>query len=150
MIFPVKRLADLGFEILATAGTASMLRRNGVDAQAVRKFSQGPGPAGEPTIVQLIMDGKVDLIFNTPAGLSPDGRPRFDGYEIRTAAVLRNIACITTVQGLAAAVQGIEAVRSGSMGVRSLQDWARSAAEEPAAGKPAAGQASGDLVGADR
>jgi carbamoyl-phosphate synthase large subunit len=145
IIFPVKRLADLGFTVLATAGTASMLRRNGVEAQTVRKFSQGPGPAGEPTIVQLIMDGKVDLIFNTPAGLSPDGRPRFDGYEIRTAAVLRNIACITTPQGLAAAVQGIEAVRSGSMGVRSLQDWARGAADQPAAG-----QASGDLVGADR
>ncbi|SEQ37262.1 carbamoyl-phosphate synthase large subunit [Microlunatus flavus] len=140
IIFPVKRLADLGFEILATAGTASMLRRNGVDARAVRKFSQGPGPAGEPTIVQLIMDEEVDLIFNTPAGLSPDGRPRFDGYEIRTAAVLRNIPCITTVQGLAAAVQGIEAVRGGTVGVRSLQSWAKAAAGEPA----------DDLVGAER
>ena len=113
IIFPVKRLADLGFEILATAGTASMLRRNGVEVTSVRKFSQGPGPAGEKTIVQPIMDGEVDLIFNTPHGLSPDGRPRFDGYEIRTAAVLRNIACITTVQGLAAAVQGIEAIMAG-------------------------------------
>ncbi len=140
IIFPVKRLADLGFEILATAGTASMLRRNGVDARAVRKFSQGPGPAGEPTVVQLIMDGAIDLIFNTPAGLSAGGRPRFDGYEIRTAAVLRNIACITTVQGLAAAVQGIEAIRGGQVGVRSLQSWARGAADVPA--EP--------LVGAER
>ena len=102
IVVPVERLADLGFRILATAGTASMLHRNGVEAESVRKFSQGPGPAGEPTVVQLIMDGSIDLIFNTPAGLSPDGRPRFDGYEIRTAAVLRNIPCITTVQGLAA------------------------------------------------
>jgi carbamoyl-phosphate synthase large subunit len=123
VIFPVKRLADLGFEILATAGTASMLRRHGVVVTTVRKYSQGPGPHGEPTIVQMITDGEVDLIFNTPHGLSPDGRPRFDGYEIRTAAVLRNVPCVTTVQGLAAAVQGIEAIRSGNIGVRSLQSW---------------------------
>ena len=75
----------------------------------MRKHSAGPGPDGEKTIVQAILDGEVDLIFNTPHGLSPDGRPRFDGYEIRTAAVLRNVPCVTTVQGLAAAVQGIEA-----------------------------------------
>jgi carbamoyl-phosphate synthase large subunit len=123
VIFPVKRLADLGFEILATAGTASMLRRHGVVVTTVRKYSQGPGPHGEPTIVQMITEGEVDLIFNTPHGLSPDGRPRFDGYEIRTAAVLRNVPCVTTVQGLAAAVQGIEAIRSGNVGVRSLQSW---------------------------
>ena len=67
-------------------------------------------------IVQAILDGEVDLIFNTPHGLSPDGRPRFDGYEIRTAAVLRNIPCVTTVQGLAAAVQGIEAIIAGNVG----------------------------------
>jgi carbamoyl-phosphate synthase large subunit len=123
VIFPVKRLADLGFEILATAGTASMLRRHGVVVTTVRKFSQGTGPRGEKTIVQAILDGQVDMIFNTPHGLSPDGRPRFDGYEIRTAAVLRNIPCVTTVQGLAAAVQGIESIIAGNVGVRSLQSW---------------------------
>ncbi len=123
VIFPVKRLADLGFEILATEGTASMLRRHGVIVTTVRKYSQGPGPNGEKTIVQAILDGEVDLIFNTPHGLSPHGRPRFDGYEIRTAAVYRNVPCVTTVQGLAAAVQGIESIRAGSVGVRSLQSW---------------------------
>ena len=123
VIFPVKRLADLGFEILATTGTASMLRRHGMKVRTVRKHSAGPGPDGEKTIVQAILDGEVDLIFNTPHGLSPDGRPRFDGYEIRTAAVLRNVPCMTTVQGLAAAVQGIEAIRSGHVRVRSLQSW---------------------------
>ncbi|HLT60488.1 MAG TPA: carbamoyl phosphate synthase large subunit, partial [Microlunatus sp.] len=124
VIFPVKRLADLGFHILATTGTASMLRRHGVAVTTVRKHTQGPGPNGEKTIVQAILDGEVDLIFNTPHGLSEDGRPRYDGYEIRTAAVLRNIPCVTTVQGLAAAVQGIESVRSGTITVRSLQSWA--------------------------
>ncbi|MGH3490438.1 MAG: carbamoyl-phosphate synthase large subunit [Actinopolymorphaceae bacterium] len=125
MIFPVKRLADLGFEILATEGTAAVLRRNGVVATVVRKATQGPGPAGEPTIVQRIIDGEVDLIVNTPRGTTSGGSPRIDGYEIRTAAVMGSIACITTVQGLAAAVQGIEALRAGEIGVRSLQDWAR-------------------------
>ena len=123
VIFPVKRLADLGFEILATAGTASMLRRHGVVVTTVRKFSQGVGPDGEKTIVQAILDGQVDMIFNTPHGLSLDGRPRFDGYEIRTAAVLRNIPCVTTVPGLAAAVQGIESIIAGNVEVRSLQSW---------------------------
>jgi carbamoyl-phosphate synthase large subunit len=125
VIFPVKRLADLGFEILATAGTASMLRRHGVVVTPVRKFSQGAGPDGEKTIVQMILDGQVDMIFNTPHGLSTDGRPRFDGYEIRTAAILRNIPCVTTVPGLAAAVQGIEAIIAGNVNVRSLQSWSR-------------------------
>ncbi|MDN5763350.1 MAG: carbamoyl-phosphate synthase large subunit, partial [Microlunatus sp.] len=123
VIFPVKRLADLGFEILATQGTASMLRRHGVAVRAVRKHNAGPGPDGEKTIVQAILDGEVDLVFNTPHGVSPDGRIRSDGYQIRTAAVLRNVPCVTTVQGLAAAVQGIEAIREGHVGVRSLQSW---------------------------
>jgi carbamoyl-phosphate synthase large subunit len=73
--------------------------------------------------VQLLHDGEVDLIVNTPVGITTDGSPRIDGYEIRSAAVARNIPCITTVQGLAAAVQGIEAQRNGGIGVRSLQDW---------------------------
>ena len=124
MIFPVKRLADLGFEVLATDGTAEVLTRNGVVARRVRKHSAGPGPDGEPTIVGRILDGEVDLVINTPFGSTSNGSPRLDGYEIRTAAVLRSIPCITTVQGLAAAVQGIEALRQGDLSVCSLQDWA--------------------------
>ena len=125
MVFPIKRLADLGYEILATQGTAEVLRRNGVDATVVRKHFEGPGPDGEPTIVERILDGEVKLILNTPHGTAAGGSPRLDGYEIRTAAILTNVPCITTVQGLGAAVQGIEAVRAGDIGVRSLQDWAR-------------------------
>jgi len=124
LIFPVKRLADLGFEILATAGTAQVLRRSGVAATLVRKHSEGVGPGGEPTIVGRILAGDVDLVINTPHGATSGGSPRFDGYEIRTASVARNIPCITTVQGLAAAVLGIEALRGGKLGVRSLQSWA--------------------------
>jgi carbamoyl-phosphate synthase large subunit len=124
MIFPVKRLADLGFEILATEGTAEVLRRNGVHAKIVRKHSAGPGPDGEPTIVRRILDGEIDLIVNTPFGSPGQSGPRLDGYEIRTAAVLRGVPCLTTVQGLGAAVQGIEAITAGNVGVRSLQEHA--------------------------
>ena len=123
MIFPIKRLADLGFEILATQGTAEVLRRNGVDARVVRKHFEGTGPGGEPTTVQLIADGEIDIVVNTPAG-SSGASARTDGYEIRTAAVLANIPCITTVQGLGAAVQGIEAMRADDLEVCSLQEWA--------------------------
>ena len=123
MIFPIKRLADLGFEIVATAGTAAVLQRNGVSAGVVRKYSQGVGPGGEPTIVGMILNGDVDLVVNTPHGTTAGGSPRIDGYEIRTASVSSSIPCITTVQGLAATVQGIEALRAGSLQVRSLQSW---------------------------
>ncbi len=138
MIFPIKRLADLGFEVLATQGTAEVLRRNGIDARVVRKHFEGEGPNGEPTTVQLITDGQIDLVINTPHGSTSGGSARTDGYEIRTAAVVANIPCITTVQGLGAAVQGIEAMRAGDIGVRSLQDWASAAhaAIEGAAGAP--------------
>ncbi|WP_433497058.1 carbamoyl-phosphate synthase large subunit [Sphaerimonospora sp. CA-214678] len=125
MIFPVKALADLGFEILATEGTAEVLRRNGVHARIVRKHSDGTGSDGEPTIVRRILDGEVDLIVNTPFDGPGQSGPRLDGYEIRTAAVLRGIACVTTVQGLAAAVQGVQHIVRGDVGVRSLQEHAR-------------------------
>jgi len=122
-IFPVKRLADLGFKVLATAGTAQVLRRQDVEVTVIRKASQGPGENGEKTVVQAILDGEVDLIFNTPQGVSRDGNPRRDGWQIRSAAILADVPCVTTVQGLAACVQGIEALRRGSVEVRSLQEW---------------------------
>ncbi|TCP46257.1 carbamoyl-phosphate synthase large subunit [Tamaricihabitans halophyticus] len=116
LVFPVKRLADLGFEILATTGTADVLRRNGIPCTVVRKHTENP--TSEPDIVQIIRDGGVDMVINTPYGNSG---PRVDGYEIRTAAVSRDIPCVTTVQGAAAAVQGIEALIRGDIGVGSLQ-----------------------------
>jgi carbamoyl-phosphate synthase large subunit len=138
MIFPIKRLADLGFEVLATAGTARVLERNGVAATVVRKHSEGEGPDGEPTVVGRILAEEVDLVVNTPHGTTSGGSPRVDGYDIRTAAVMRDIPCITTIQGLAAAVQGIEALQSGALGVRSLQSWtvALHADRTPAGGGP--------------
>ncbi|MGW3468131.1 carbamoyl-phosphate synthase large subunit [Saccharopolyspora sp. NPDC000995] len=117
LVFPVKRLADLGFEILATSGTAEVLRRNGIPSTVVRKHIESNGE--ERDIVDLIKAGEVDMVINTPYG---NPGPRVDGYEIRTAAVSRDIPCITTVQGAAAAVQGIEAAIHGNIGVRPLQE----------------------------
>lgn len=119
-VFPIKRLADLGFRILATKGTAEVLRRNGVEAEVLRKQHEGPGTDGSPTTVDVIMAGGIDLIVNTPYGVGP----RVDGYEIRAAAVMKGIPCVTTVQGLSAAVQGIDALVETEPGVRSLQEHA--------------------------
>ena len=116
IIFPVKRLADLGFSILATDGTADVLRRNGIEVTSVRKHYEAG--EGESSILDLIQGGEVAMVINTPYGTAG---PRVDGYEIRSAAVTASIPCITTVPGAGAAVQGIEATRSGNMGVESLQ-----------------------------
>jgi carbamoyl-phosphate synthase large subunit len=120
LVFPVKRLADLGFRVLATEGTAEMLRRNGIPCQEVRKHFEPPQP-GRPEVsaVDAIKAGDVDMVINTPYGNSG---PRIDGYEIRSAAVAANIPCVTTVQGASAAIQGIEAAIRGDIGVRSLQE----------------------------
>ena len=98
-----------------------MLRRNGVHATIVRKHSDGRGPDGEATIVERILAGQVDLVVNTPFGRPGQPGPRRDGYEIRTAAVRRGLPCVTTMAGLAAVVQGIEAIMRNEVGVRSLQ-----------------------------
>jgi len=120
LVFPVKRLADLGFRVLATEGTAEMLRRNGIPCDVVRKHFEEPG-GGRPLMsaVDAIRAGEVDMVINTPYGNSG---PRIDGYEIRSAAVAMNIPCVTTVQGASAAVQGIEAGIRGDIGVMSLQE----------------------------
>jgi len=114
MIFPVKRLADLGFGIVATAGTAEVLRRYGVACEVVPKHFEH----GTRNAVELIRAGEVGLVINTPQGPGA----RMDGYEIRSAAVVADIPCITTVPGAAAAVMGIEALIRGEMTVRPLQE----------------------------
>ena len=120
LVFPVKRLADLGFRVLATEGTAEMLRRNGIPCDIVRKHFEAPGAGlAAMTAIDAINAGEVHMVVNTPYGNSG---PRIDGYEIRSAAVSMNIPCITTIQGASAAVQGIEAAIRGDIGVRSLQE----------------------------
>ncbi len=116
MIFPIKRLADLGFEIVATAGTGEVLRRHGIPCEIVGKHYERPDGRDA---VSLIRSGYVQMVINTPQGSGAAARS--DGYEIRSAAVWADIPCCTTVPGAAAAVMGIEALIRGDMTVRPLQ-----------------------------
>lgn len=119
LIFPIQQLSNLGFRLLATSGTARMLSRNGIPCEVVPKASEvRAGAAGRP-ITERINAGEIDLILNTPAGSSG---ARHDGFEIRSAAVSTNTPAVTTVQGVTAAVQGIEAMRRGDFTVRALQE----------------------------
>ncbi|GAA2520911.1 carbamoyl-phosphate synthase large subunit [Rarobacter incanus] len=119
-VLPIRRLAELGFELLATAGTALVLRRNGIRSVVVRKQSEGRGPSGEPTIVDLISAGEVDMVINTPNSQGS----RADGYEIRAATTAADKAIVTTVQQLSAAVQAIEVqVSGGAFDVHPLQSY---------------------------
>jgi carbamoyl-phosphate synthase large subunit len=126
MIFPVKRLADLGFQIVATAGTGEVLRRHGIACEIIPKRSDG---SGDRDVVSLITSGQVVLIINTPQGSGASARS--DGYEIRSAAVTADIPCITTVPGAAAAVMGVEALMRGEMTVRPLQELHAALRETP-------------------
>lgn len=121
MVFPARRLYDMGFRILATGGTSDMLRRNGIDCVRVYKQTNDEErPEGADSIVDIIRSGEVDLIINTPKGNTGS---REDGYEIRTAAVSMGIPCVTTVSGASACVQGIEALRGEeSFTVHPLQE----------------------------
>ena len=118
-IAPAKALVALGFNLLATGGTADYLAVNGVLAHKVRKNSEGSGPMGERTIVELLNSGDVDLVINTPVGRGT----RADGWAIRTAAVQRSIPCITTTAGFSAAVEGIKALQRGELSVSPIQEW---------------------------
>jgi len=114
ILFPAKRLADMGFRLLATKGTAGVLRRAGIDVTKVDKVSEGT-----PSVIDMIEEGRVDLVINTPFGRGP----RTDGYHIRTAAWQAGIPCVTTLPGVLAAIRGIEALREGPTEPRSLQDY---------------------------
>jgi carbamoyl-phosphate synthase large subunit len=116
IVFPIKRLADLGFEVVATRGTAALLARSGIEVSCVVKVSEG-----HPNATDLITEGRVDLVINTPFGREP----RSDGAAIRTAAAAGGIPCVTTLQGVYAAVQGIEALRRNGEEPRCLQEYHR-------------------------
>jgi carbamoyl-phosphate synthase large subunit len=137
VIMGVKRLSDLGFEIVSTGGTADVLRRNGIQATPVRKVAEGSSAEGEGTIADLVIAGEIDMVFNTPSG----GEARSDGYELRAAATSIGIPCITTVAEFNAAVQAIEALRTYAWSVTSLQEHAAALlASQEAALKKAAAQ----------
>ncbi len=114
MVFVVKTLRDLGFQIYATQGTARMLKMNGIEVREIAKISEG-----RPNVVDLMREGKVDLIINTPSSRSP----RKDEIAIRTSAVAYGIPLITTVSGASAAVNAIETLLRDELRVKALQDY---------------------------
>jgi carbamoyl-phosphate synthase large subunit len=121
MLLAIRRLAQLGFEILATEGTARILERHGVTATSVRKHSQGPSETLGPTIVELITAGQVDVVVNTPTGAAA----RRDGYEIRAATTAADKPIFTTIAQLSSAIGSFESVIAGPFAVRSLQEYAQ-------------------------
>ncbi|MEX8031569.1 carbamoyl-phosphate synthase large subunit [Microbacterium sp. 20-116] len=118
VILPAHRLQELGFELMATEGTAEILARNGIRVKVVEKYSETQG-SDQQNVVDLINAGEIDMIVNTPSG----GTARADGYEIRAAAVAADKALFTTMAVLGAAVSALGAMKDG-FGVRSLQEYA--------------------------
>lgn len=118
LLLPVRRLAQLGFRILATSGTAKMLGRHGIVATEVIKHSKAE--TGQRSIVDMITDGEVDVVVNTPSGADA----RIDGYEIRAATTAADKPIFTTAAQLSAAIGSFEAVREGRFRVKPLQQHA--------------------------
>jgi carbamoyl-phosphate synthase large subunit len=107
------RFHDLGFEVIATHGTAQAIERMGVPVTPINKLQEG-----SPHVLDLIRKRECDLVINTPTGSGA----RTDGYEIRSAAVRAGIPCVTTMTGATAAARAIAAGRQGDAEVRSLQE----------------------------
>jgi len=116
IVFIAKKLADMGFTIVATGGTGKALRKNDIDVSSILKVHEG-----RPNVIDLIKNGDIHLIINTPSGKNPSE----DQISIRTAAVRYNIPLITTLSGAQAVVNGIEALKRRQISVRSLQDYHR-------------------------
>jgi len=123
LLLPVRRLDQLGYRILATEGTATMLARHGIKAESVIKHSQAK--TGETSIVDMITNGQVDVVVNTPSGADA----RVDGYEIRAATTAADKPIFTTVAQLSAAIGSFEVVREGPFSVKPLQEYAKERSE---------------------
>jgi len=117
IILPVRRLVQLGYRILATDGTATLLKRHGIEVTAVAKHSSAQG---QRSIVDMIDAGEVDVIINTPTGANA----RADGYEIRAATTAADKSLFTTVAQLSAVIGSFEAIRERPFSVKSLQEHA--------------------------
>jgi carbamoyl-phosphate synthase large subunit len=111
-----KRLAKLGFELLATKGTAVRLEEAGVKVMTLKKLQEG-----HPNVLDYIIDGNLQLVINTPSGKGA----RTDEGRIRAAAVSRGVPCITTLQAAEAAVGAMEALCKEEMTVQTVQERLR-------------------------
>ncbi len=116
IILIARKLADLGFNLVATRGTYQILKKNKIKARTVKKIAEG-----RPNIEDYIKNGEIQLIFNTPVGKGP----KFDEYKIRHQAVIHHIPIITTISGALASVNGIKAMKKGKLTVKTLQEYHR-------------------------
>ena len=115
MIDPARRLQQLGFKLVASAGTARVLREAGLEIEIVRKLKEG-----RPNLLDYLANGEIHFIFNTPSGKGA----RTDEGKIRAAAVAHGVPCVTTIPGCVAMVQALAATAENSTPhVRALQDW---------------------------
>jgi carbamoyl-phosphate synthase large subunit len=116
VVFIAKKLQDLGFNIYATSGTAQALEKNNIKVSVLPKIGEG-----RPNVLDLMKDGKIQMVINTPSGRIP----RQDEIKIRSQVILYNIPYTTTVSGAQATVNGIEAMIKRALEVKSLQEYHR-------------------------
>lgn len=109
-----KQLADLGFSLFSTSGTAAILKENGLPVTRLAKISEG-----RPTAVDMIKNGDIQMVVNTPGGMIP----RRDENSIRAASYAHNVCIMTTISGARAALQGLHALNREEMGVRPIQKY---------------------------
>ncbi len=110
-----KNLSEIGFNIISTKGTGDVLEEKGIKCHKVLKIREG-----RPNVLDMIKNGEIDLIINTPEG----SIARSDGYYLRTAAVLRNVPSVTTISGASALVQGIQEMKNNpKVGVKPIQEY---------------------------
>jgi carbamoyl-phosphate synthase large subunit len=113
MVGLARRLVAIGFELIATSGTARALAEAGIPVEVVKKLQEG-----HPNLIDSLIDGRVQLIFNTPRGKGA----RTDEGRIRAASVLYGVPCITTLPAAEACVLAMETMRTEQLGVQAMQD----------------------------
>ncbi len=118
VVFIAKKLEDLGFRVYATSGTAAALEKNGIKVKVMPKITEG-----RPNVIDLMKDGKIQLVINTPSGRIP----RQDEVKIRSQVILYNVPYTTTISGAQATVSGIEALIKRELQVKSLQEYHKDA-----------------------
>src|SRR4029453_14392247 len=114
-LVPIARaLADMGYRLISTRGTAKALRSAGIDVEEIPKLQEG-----RPNLIDHMKNGQVALVINTPSGKGA----RTDEGKSRARAVMHRVTCITTLSAAQAAAQACKALREGELKVKPLQDW---------------------------
>ncbi len=114
MVDSVRKLVNAGFEVIATKGTATFLRAQGIQAVPVNKVKEG-----RPHCVDAIKSNQISLVFNTTFG----AQSIIDSFSIRRAALMYNVAYFTTVAGIQAATDAILAIVRETLDVTPLQEY---------------------------